>query len=570
MSTESAPQPTPVNGPQVRRPARPQFISLSELSNQPRTFRDLMALLPAAIISLAFNTALVLMLWYTQPTARAEGEELDKFRSDEQIKQAELTKKEDPLDSIPINPPDEEVMSEPAIPPPDPLPLEAPMASEPPPGAAAPSGPEIPLPAAAIQPGFRGLDDAGAMFKDGIFKPGQAVGQAGIALPGADGKGTFIGLKGSFHGRGTAAAKNYLVNTSGGNERSEQAVLRGLKWLARHQSPDGKWSLNNYHVHNRECTCKTPGEANVPGNDTAGTAFGLLPFLAAGITHKSVPEGSHKDLQAYTKNVQAALNALVRMQKNSNNPREDGHLGGEMYSHSIATIALCEAYGLSNDKSLRGPAQRAVNYLIAAQNRNTGGWRYSPGQDGDTSVVGWVVMALRSGQMAGLNVPKPTMDGASKWLDSCAKASGTSKLAMYSYTPDSGPTPRMTAAGLLNREYLGWGPRNPDLQAGCKVLMQSLPPKTGDRVGEIYYYYSATQVLHHMDDDNWKKWNDVMREHLIRCQEKAGHKDGSWGPEGVDFGNAAGRLYSTSLSLLTLEVYYRHLPLYRRDAAMTE
>jgi hypothetical protein len=127
----------------------------------------------------------------------------------------------------------------------------------------------------------------------------------------------------------------------------------------------------------------------------------------------------------------------------------------------------------------------------------------------------------------------------------------------------------MTAAGLLNRQYLGWGQRNPDLHKGSKFLASpgNLPQAKGtpnEKLGPIYYYYYASQVLHHMDNEDWQTWNPLMREKLLRLQEKDGHKKGSWDPNGADHGGAGGRIYSTSLSLLTLEVYYRYLPLYRK------
>ena len=121
----------------------------------------------------------------------------------------------------------------------------------------------------------------------------------------------------------------------------------------------------------------------------------------------------------------------------------------------------------------------------------------------------------------------------------------------------------MTAAGLLTRQYLGWRKDEPDLLAGCEYLMQHLPPESGSNLGAIYTYYYATQVLHHMEGPNFDRWNYRMREHLIRTQEKTGHKAGSWRAEGTDYGARAGRLYSTAMALMTLQVYYRHLPMYR-------
>jgi hypothetical protein len=239
-----------------------------------------------------------------------------------------------------------------------------------------------------------------------------------------------------------------------------------------------------------------------------------------------------------------------------------------MYAHSLATIAVCEAYALTGDDKYKPLAQGSINFLVDAQNKSKGGWRYAPKSDADTSVTGWAVMGLRSGQMAGLNVPTECLENCRRYLDSCSYDNNS----QYGYTAGGRGSHAMTAAGLLCRQYLGWGPRNPDLQRGCDFLVKHMPPtKTkGKNLGAIYYYYYATQVLHHMagQEQGWfERWNPVMRDFLIDTQVKEDandHRHGSWNPDGSDHGGAGGRIYSTALACLTLEVYYRHLPLYRR------
>jgi hypothetical protein len=93
--------------------------------------------------------------------------------------------------------------------------------------------------------------------------------------------------------------------------------------------------------------------------------------------------------------------------------------------------------------------------------------------------------------------------------------------------------------------------------------MENLPPESASQLGSLYYYYYATQVLHHLEGSDFDLWNHRMREHLIRLQESDGHAEGSWNPAGADWGKQGGRLYATSLALMTLQVYYRHLPMYR-------
>jgi hypothetical protein len=163
--------------------------------------------------------------------------------------------------------------------------------------------------------------------------------------------------------------------------------------------------------------------------------------------------------------------------------------------------------------------------------------------------------------MSGLSVPRSTLDGAGKWLDSCM----TNDKGGYGYT---GPqeTPTMTAVGLLCRMYLGWGPKNPGLQKGVDRLKAN-PPVT---LNSMYYDYYATQVMHHMGGESFEFWNPKMRDLLIKTQDEGKDprrpwQEGSWDPGPDVHGKVGGRIMVTSLAILTLEVYYRHLPLYRRE-----
>jgi hypothetical protein len=402
--------------------------------------------------------------------------------------------------------------------------------------------------------------------------PGANRGTGGAAVEGPGPLAAFSteGLAGGFHGAvlaggfggRSAATKEQMVQEGGGTAASEAAVGLGLRWLALHQAEDGHWALDAFPHHAREgpgavgkrSTCNCGGEGM--RNDTAGTAFGVLPFLAAGVTHRS----GNKMREDYTKTVDSALKYLMKHQES-----RSGDFGGGMYAHGLATIALCEAYGLSADQSLKSSAQKGLDFIVAAQDPGSGGWRYTPRSGGDTSVVGWEVMAIKSGQMAGLKVPTPTLDGATKWLDSVQTADGGG----YKYVPENNETPTMTAVGLLCRQYLGWSPRNPGLLNGVGRLAKSAPGTPG-QINSMYFNYYATQVMHHMGGGDWAGWNPRMRDALVRSQDqgrapKRPHQLGSWSPEGDLHGPQGGRLMQTSLSLLTLEVYYRHLPLYRRD-----
>src|SRR5262249_43288969 len=179
------------------------------------------------------------------------------------------------------------------------------------------------------------------------------------------------------------------------------------------------------------------------------------------------------------------------------------------------------------------------NFIAVAQDNAGGGWRYAPKTPGDTSVTGWELMAIKSGQMSGLSVPRATLTLAEKFLDSVE----TAQKGTYGYVPGSPATASMTAVALLCRQYQGINPRNPGLLNGVESLKKT-PPGTGG----LYYDYYATQVFHHMGGESWKFWNEGpsgngkggIRETMIARQQHNGgnkqHVEGSWpgdqAPEG--------------------------------------
>jgi hypothetical protein len=231
-----------------------------------------------------------------------------------------------------------------------------------------------------------------------------------------------------------------------------------------------------------------------------------------------------------------------------------------MYAQGLGSIALCEAYALTRDEWLREPAQLAIGFIVDAQH-SAGGWRYQPKERGDTSVVGWQIMALRSAQMANLDVPPDVLERAMKYLDD---AQTDSLGGRYAYMPGNRANEVMTAEALLCRQYAGWPQDHPGLVDGVEHLLQRHLPRPGDRIN-MYYVYYATQVMHHMGGQSWEDWNYRVRDILVDLQATKGHEAGSWAPQ-VGHDEAGGRLYQTALAVCTLEVYYRHLPLYRQLA----
>ena len=366
----------------------------------------------------------------------------------------------------------------------------------------------------------------------------------------------------------------------GATPDSENAVELALEWLARHQRPNGSWNLNHRQGPRlcRPCRCRNPGPYQEALN--AATALSLLAFLGAGYTHL---EGRYREPMA------RGLRFLMDRQKH------DGSLfepQGQMYSHGLATLALAEALAMTRWRGDRpgpeaaadatvqpagamsdvdlaeliGAAQSAVGFIQRAQHQS-GGWRYLPGQPGDTSVVGWQMMALRSAQLAGLEVDPETLWKASRFLhavsdDRIGSCYGYSHgKHARSVAPDAqiGPT---TAIGLLCRMYTGWDRDQRGLAVGVQRIARHARPSQG-----MYFYYYATQVMHHYGGPSWHRWNDWMRDHLVRRQCRRGPEAGSWYFRGSF--DDAGRLYCTALATMTLEVYYRYSPIYRREAVST-
>jgi hypothetical protein len=105
---------------------------------------------------------------------------------------------------------------------------------------------------------------------------------------------------------------------------------------------------------------------------------------------------------------------------------------------------------------------------------------------------------------------------------------------------------------------------DPRMKAGADCLLEHLPRTDGVSPYQTsYYWYHATQVMFHVQGAHWKKWNERFRDLLVSTQEKEGGAAGTWPPRDPRE-KTGGRLYATSLRLLMLEVYYRHLPIYQQ------
>ncbi|HOX07262.1 MAG TPA: terpene cyclase/mutase family protein, partial [Planctomycetota bacterium] len=327
------------------------------------------------------------------------------------------------------------------------------------------------------------------------------------------------------------------------------AVEAALRWLARHQEADGHWDAVKY-----ESTGYQP--------HMGCTGLALLAFLGAGYTHKS---GQFSD------NVNRAIKWILANQKKDGAIffQEWGRPAGS-YGHAIAGLALAEAYGMSRDESLREPAQRAVQYSLATMQQPYSGWRYFPkGQDddllADTSVTGWYVMQLKSAKIAGLSVDGSGFQGASKFIDSV-----TDKGGRAGYSGPSAGTPAMTSVAMVARQFMGTPASDPLLVGGSNQLLTMLPKwQDATEHNDFYYVYYGTLSMFQMGGDKWTKWNEAIKPLLVNNQCRgplplsgaATDKDGSWDSYGHS-GKLGGRVFMTAVGALTLEVYYRYLPMY--------
>lgn len=526
-SAPPARQPAPPSRrPASQRPSRMQqrLAAISEHGEAHVWFRDALSTLPAWLVSLLVHMVVLIVLGLlliprkTSPPAR-EYIVLSVVVGDEGKSGEDIKIRVEPPTKLPIDEP------RPADPTPEPA-----------------LAPSFPTPRPDLRPD---------VMLDRPSKPDVPVVTAG-PVPGGPVLPAGMGSAGNpsaiLAGR-NPDVRAAVARREGGTSESEAAVARGLKWLERHQHVDGRWGLHDFSTAG-DCRgqCRDPGLVA----DTSATALALLAYLGAGNTHQR---------GEYRATVDKGLRWLIEAQGPDGDLRGRG--SGRMYAHGQATIALCEALALSQDSKLRGPAQRAVDFVLAAQHRR-GGWRYRPNEPGDTSVVGWQLMALRSARMADLDVPEEAFTRAATFLDSVQTEHS---VGLFGYTPGSRETETMTAEGLLSRQYSGWRPSNPMLAGGVEWLLKKHLPNQSD--SNMYYWYYATQVMHHFGGQPWDTWNPKMRDLLIATQERLGHEAGSWTPR-ENHDSSGGRVYMTALAVCTLEVYYRHLPLYQLEAADSE
>lgn len=378
----------------------------------------------------------------------------------------------------------------------------------------------------------------------------------------------------------TAADREKRIREFGGTRGTETAVEAGLAWLAAHQEPDGSWNRFDFPGRcPRHDRCSGVPVVRTEANLTPGiTGLALLAFLGAGNTDRD---------GAYQRIVRSGIQALVSFQQ------PHGGFGGEEsnagYNDSVATFALAEFYSMTGEPSLRAPLERALGRLAATQ-QALGGWDYLPRPDtgrNDSSITAWAVQALQAASVAGLPLPSSLMVKAALHFARAAQDDGRVwyadagtgfALDSQSMRPSYRYGPAMLAVGLTCEQLLGWRTDAALPRKQAALIFSEMPSGAAFQGGDAsglhseYYWYYGTICMFQLGGPQWERWNSRMRDALLPLQCRAtlgdgsrSHEYGSFPPFGQgwgQWGRVGGRVYSTAINVLTLEIYYRHTPTY--------
>jgi WD40-like Beta Propeller Repeat len=328
-----------------------------------------------------------------------------------------------------------------------------------------------------------------------------------------------------------------MLQAHGGSARTERAVERSLRWLAEHQSDDGRWDGDGFD----DDRGASAGYASFDV-DIATTGASLLCFLSAGHTH--VTDGPYRET------VGRALTWLLRQQT------PDGSLMGpeSMYSHAVATMALAEALAMTEDGVLQQPVAAAVQFTMSARDPEGGGWSHAPSQPGNTAALGWQVMALTAAHNAGVDVPPDVFAEAGRWLD---LVQSVEVPGAYAYEPGGPASVEITAEAMYVRQLLGGTTDSPEMQAAVRYILENRPSWEAD--ANTYLWHFATLALFQQGGEDWQRWNGWIVDELVANQVRRGPAAGSW-PVADEWSAVGGRIYQTAICTLTLETYYRYAP----------
>jgi len=344
-----------------------------------------------------------------------------------------------------------------------------------------------------------------------------------------------------FDNRNSAARGEAIGGREGTTRHAEAAVMAGLICLAKAQEADGHWDCKRWD--------------GGLGYDVAMTGLALLAFQGAGYTQA---KGRFKTT------VGNALKWLSTTQK------ADGNFAWKTYyEQGMATMAVCEAFGMTKAPDVGRVAQAAIDAICRTQPAH-GGFRYGGAveeRDADMSVTSWQMAAIWTALAAGLRVPQEAVDRCRLFLKNTYRGDGGTAYLVGG----TQAAPAMTAAGMLARQLLG-GDYDAEINAGAARLSQyqqksdRIGPGAGKDhlVGDLYYTYYSTHAMFRLGGEYWARWNRLFRDPLVKCQisqqfdTRGRFVRGSWDPKNHEWGSRGGRVYATAMAILCLEVYYRY------------
>lgn len=360
---------------------------------------------------------------------------------------------------------------------------------------------------------------------------------------------------------------------------SDVAVRNALDWLADHQDPSGFWDADDFMLHDRHVDKPSSTGAGNPVNDVGLSGLALLAFMG---NDQTAQKGDYRDT------VGDGVQWLRDVQ------REDGLFGEEvgnptLYNHAIASMAMGEAYRFSDHSPVLKPHVKDAIRLIHGARNDYGAWRYDleANGDNDSSITGWMVFALKTAEEGNLPVDHGAYAGAENWFATMedkntgrtgyAWSSGGGGVGSFSSRPpdylEKFPGERseaLTAVALLSRIFMTDGNEvkrwkdHPqyDMLRKQADLLAAKPPRWDEEDGSIdmYYWYYGTYAMNQWGGSHWKNWKKAIEKALLPNQRLEDEEDnfyGSWDPVGP-WGKEGGRVYSTAIGTLILEVYYRY------------
>lgn len=340
-------------------------------------------------------------------------------------------------------------------------------------------------------------------------------------------------------------------------EAFDDAVDKGLEYLARYQANNGSWSSSRI------------------ASDPAVTSLCVMAFMSAGHVPGEGRYGAHVDKGVRFVLDQQQRSGLIAAVVTRN---FDANNNLEMYHHGICTLMLAEAVGVMPDrreaKRLREKLVLAVEVILKAQVRggeDRGGWRYTMrSTDSDISVTGWQIMALRAAKNVGCDIPAEHIEQAIAYIKRCRDP----QSGGYRYQARFGaPTLPCTGASMLSLSLMekDYVKSDEAHKAASFLLRNPLNPRQQHFFYGIYYTSQAMfQVGEKSGETNyWSSYRKTLHELLLKNNPPKAA--GYWSGSGFSWDDTqAGPNYCTAMAILALTVEYRFLPIYQRGEEPAE